>query len=162
MTLPEWLSPECWSLIKALYAVQKSLFNWSYIIHRNALRLLSLDDITFMADVGCIDRILRLNSHFHTFGFSSQVILQHTRRRLSGKAVYRWAWGEILGRFLFWVSPHLGWDFFFFFCQLYRRGCSSDLFYYWYVTLGECRLARLRLENMLYFLARKLNTWSKL
>lgn len=131
MTLPDWLSPECWSLIKALYAVQKSPFNWSYIIHRNALRLLSLDDITFMADVGCIDRILRLNSHFHTFGFSSQVILRHTRRRLSSKAVYRWAWGEILGRFLFWVSPHLGWDFFFFLVS-----CTEEAALLIYFTTG--------------------------
>lgn len=48
--------------------------------------VLLLDNITLMAELGCTD--LRLNSCFHTCGFSHQVRLS-TQKRLGSKAVYR-------------------------------------------------------------------------
>ena len=141
--LPDWVLGGNLSSEHSTLFNEKAQSNWSYIIHRSAVRLLLLDNITPGPWA------LRLNSHFSHIWFL-QSAHPSAYERLSSKTVYSTGW--YIRKNLNVSEPLLGTKV----CQLYRRGCcSSDLFYYWCMTLGECRSAKLKLEKMLCFLASK-------
>lgn len=112
----------------------KSHHSTSYIIHRSALLRL-IRQYNF-GGRSRLHRSLRLNSHFHTFGFSNHVILQHMRDwavRLCTGMRQNVRKNLDIGHVI------QGEKSFFFFFQFYRRGCSSDLFYCWYMTWESAR-----------------------